>query len=436
MSSPLSPEISPAKVRAFAIALFGVISGCLWIGFSVDTYFGSDGSFYFAIILDEGNFTFIAPSRLHAEYLTQWPLVLGVQSGITDLGTLEYLFGLGIWFPWVLGFVISLHATRERPELIFLFLISLACLNLAGWSLLYGEHMVLLSLAWPIFYLGILRRSLRFSEQILAGILLIAHLKLYESTVATGSIFAVLFGFRMWLASTKRERFGNAILTLLALGSVLIALNWILFPRDSDNRSSFLGAIGASLGHPYPWMGLSFVVLNIWGTLVMSRKVLLAAWVTPLVIGFVALFSPGIWGGIAFSTRTLTLTALPILMMAALAVSLSNFKMDRKWLLSVSALVVGVSLLHVRHLQSWWEFRTKFKEILSEERGFVKPEDHDDIAHWGWTNTIMSYVWSEGEVKAILLNPAETGYEPFPVKSEMLLEKYLTMKPDFLEESE
>ncbi len=436
MSSPLASKILPGRLRAIAIVLFTVISGCLWIGFSVDTYFGSDGPFYFAIILDNGNFTHIAPSRVHAEFLTQWPLVLGVRSGIADLTVLENLFGLGIWFPWLLAFVISLYATRGRPELIFLFLISLVSLNLAGWNLLYGEHMVLLSLVWPIFYFGILRRPLNLLEQVLTALLLIAHLKLYESTVATGAIFTVLFGFRTWLARSPRERWGSVALASLAFASVAIALAWILFPRDADNRSSFLGSIIASLGHPYPWMGVSFVVLNILGVATSSRKLLMLAWATPLVIGVISLFSPGIWGGVAFSTRTLTLTALPLLMLATMIISLSEFEMTRYWLLSVSVLIVVVSLLHVRHLQSWWEFRRDFKVILQEEKGFVNPADHGDIDHWGWTNPLLSYVWSEGEVEAVILNRNfKDGYEPFDPFAEMVMEKYLTKKPDFLEES-
>ena len=66
------------------------------------------------------------------EYLSQWPLVLGVKSGVTDLETLEFLFGLGLWFPWFLGFVISLYATREKPVLIFFYLLSVATLNMAA----------------------------------------------------------------------------------------------------------------------------------------------------------------------------------------------------------------------------------------------------------------------------------------------------------------
>lgn len=436
-SSSQPTSLTPGMIQVLAIALFSVISGALWIGFAADTYFASDGSFYFTIILDNATFTNIAPSRAHAEYLTQWPLVMAVRSGVTDQATLEMFFGLGIWFPWVLSFAISLYATRDRPALIFFFLISMVSLNLSAWCLIYGEHLTLLSLAWPIFYFGILRRRLTILEQLLTALLLVAHLKLYETTLVSGAIFTLIFSFRTWVEKHPRERWGSGILAALALASVVIAVTWIFFPRDPENRGHFLGAILASLSHPYPWIGVSFVVLNIVGVMFNSSRALLAAWIVPLVIGALSLLFPGIKGGISFSTRTLTLTALPLLMAVTSLFSLSKFKLTRKWALSVSAVVVGVSLLHVRHLQSWMAFRSEFQGILKEERGFVDPADHDDIDHWGWTNPLLSYVWAKGEVKSVILNRNfEDGYEPFDPFTEMVMEKYLDQKPDFLREEE
>lgn len=435
MNSGQESELKPGVIRGLAAALFGIISGALWIGFSVDTYFGSDGSFYFAIILDNATFTNIAPSRAHAEFLTQWPLVLAVQSGVTNLQTLEVIFGLGIWFPWALGFLISLYATRERPALIVFYLISLASLNLAGWCLIYGEHMVLLSISWPVFYLAILRRPLNAIEQILTGVLLLVHMKLYETTIVSGSIFAIIFSIRVWLGATVREKWGSSFFAILAIASVMIAAYWILFPRDSDNRGHFLTAIIGSLAHPYPWMGVSFVFLTAWGYVFSSSKAIMAGWITPLVIGVISLFSPGIWGGVSFSTRTLTLTALPLLMFVGVMASLSEIRLTKNRARLVMALIAGISILHVRHLQSWMEFRSEFKEILKVEKGFVDPADHNDIDHWGWTNPLLSYVWSEGEVQAVILNRNFTsGYEPFDPFTEMVLEDYLTTKPDFLKE--
>lgn len=433
ISEPVS--LSPRRIRWLALVLFTVISAALWIGFAADTYFASDGSFYFSIILDNSTFTGVAPSRAHAEYLTQWPLVLAVRSGVTDLETLEIFFGFGIWFPWILSFVISLYATRERPALIFFFLISMVSLNLSSWSLIYGEHLTLLSLVWPIFYFGILRRRLTVSEQLLTMLLLVAHLKLYETALVSGAIFTFIFSFRSWVEKDPRERWGSGVLAGFALASVVIAVTWILFPRDLENRGHFLGAILASLAHPYPWIGISYVILNTVGIIFSSSRLVLAAWIVPLVIGSISLLSPGIMGGISFSTRTLTLTALPLLMLITFLFSLSRLKLTKNLSLSLSLIVVGLSLLYVRHLQDWMTFKIEFQAILKEEKGFVDPADHENIDHWGWTNPLLSYVWAEGQVKSVILNRNfEDGYEPFDPFTEMVMEKYLDQKPSFMRE--
>ena len=427
-------ELSAKVIRGWAILLFLVISGSLWIGFACDTFFATDGSFYFTIILDKARFTQIAPARAHAEWMTQWPLVLGVKSGITDLGMLEVLFGLGIWFPWVLSFAISLYATRERPALIFVMLISFVSLNLAAWALVYGEHMVLLSVAWPILFLAILRRPLNVLEQVLLLFLLVVHLKLYETTVISGAFFTVIFSFRVWLVRGWRERGINTLFLGLAIASVAIALTWILYPRDADNRSGFLGAILGSLAHPYPWIGMSFVGFSAAGLLLQSKKLLKLAWLVPLVIGLISLPVWGVNAGVSFFTRTLTLTALPLLLMTALVMSFLEIRVNRHWLMMIASLVVGVSLLHVRHLQGWLGFRSDFKEILESEEGLVNPADHDDIVHWGWTNTVLSYVWSEGEVQSVILNPESTTWNPFDPETEVLMSKYLKSQPTFVKE--
>jgi hypothetical protein len=433
MAEAADEPLSPGTLRRLATLLFLLISAALVVGFTFDTYFATDGAFYFTIILDHARFTEIAPARSHAEYLSQWPLVLGVRAGLTDLTVLEWLFGLGLWFPWALGFVISLYATRERPALLFFYVISLACLNLSAWSVFIGEHLVLLSVAWPILFLAILRRPLNLFEQVLTGTLLVAHLRLYESAVATGSLFALIFAFRIWLAGTARERWVSVGFLLLALASVVIALNWILFPRDAGNRTSFLGAMLASLLHPYPWMGVGFVVLMAVGKILRNRIACKASWIVPLTIGVLSLPSPGILAGIAFSTRTLSLTALPLLMGVAILFSLSKMRVTKRLANLTSLVVLAICLLHVRHLQSWIQFQDRFVTVLRSERGFVDPADHPDLVHWGWTNSLLSYVWSEGDVRAIILNPDEDGYQPFDPHSEVVLEKYLRAWPEMVE---
>jgi hypothetical protein len=261
----------------------------------------------------------------------------------------------------------------------------------------------------------------------------VAHLKLYETALVSGVIFTFIFAFRSWLEKNPRERLGSGVLAGLALASVVIAVTWILFPRDLENRGHFLGAILASLAHPYPWIGISCVILNTAGIIFSSSRLLLAAWIVPLIIGGISLLSPGIMGGISFSTRTLTLTVLPLLMLITFLFSLSRLKLTKELALSVSLVIVGLSLLYVRHLQSWVAFKDEFQAILKEEKGFVDPADHGNIDHWGWTNPLLSYVWAEGQVKSVILNRNfENGYEPFDPFTEMVMENYLDQKPSFL----
>lgn len=432
MSDPIGKMPSALAMRGYAVALFALISVALWTGFAFDTYFASDGAYYFAIILDHARFTEIAPARAHAEYLSQWPLVLGVKSGVTDLEDLEFLFGLGLWFPWFLGFVISLYATREKPILIFFYLLSLASLNLAAWSVFIGEHLVLLSLSWPILFFGLVKRSMNWLEQVLTLLLLVIHLRLYESAVITGGFFFVVFGLRMWFAETKRERWMSAVFALLAMAAAMIALNWILFPRDADNRSSFLLSMLAAIPHPYPLIGLHFVGLMFLGVGFGIKKAGKIAFLIPVVIAVLSLPSSGILAGIAFSTRTLSLSALPGFMLVAALCQVTNYRFSRKLLLQAMILIAVISFLHVRHLQSWIQFRDRFLTVLEEETGFVDPDDHEDLVHWGWTNTLLSYVWSEGKVTAVVLNPDDDGYQPFDPRTEVVMGKYFKEWPDFV----
>lgn len=424
-------ELTADTLRRLAVILFVLISTVLWIGFSVDTYFATDGSYYFKILCDKMWFTEIAPARAHAEFLSQWPMVLAVNAGVTNLQTLEIIFGFGLWFPWLMGFLISLYTTREKPFLIYFYLLSLASLNLAAWALFIGEHLVLLSVVWPLFFLAIIKRPLNHLEKFLTLFLLVAHLKLYESAIITGSLLAILFFLRAWIFEEKSERIGSIVFLVISLGAVAIALQWTFFPRDADNRTSFLGALTHALGHPYPWIGLSFVFFSALAQF--SRKPLFfkLALLIPGLIGICSLFSGGIPGGISFSTRTLTLSILPLFLCAAGAYTLSFVRAGKTLVYTTSAMVITLSLLHLRHLQTWISFRSLFKSVLAEESGYVKPEPYGEpLKHWGWSNPLLSYLWSEGAVKTIILNPGDEGpedegWKPFNPYTETILARYL-----------
>ncbi|MFW2385925.1 MAG: hypothetical protein ACN4GG_08870, partial [Akkermansiaceae bacterium] len=122
-----------------------------------------------------------------------------------------------------------------------------------------------------------------------------------------------------------------------------------------------------------------------------------------------------------------------------LAGAFSLVKAGKALVYSTSAFIVLISLLHLRHLQDWVTFRSLFKSILAEETGFVKPEPYGEpLKHWGWSNPLLSYLWSEGNVKTIILNPGDEGpedesWKPFNPYTEIILERYLVERPKVVE---
>ena len=426
-------EIPARALRWLAVALFGLISVSLWIGFAFDTYFASDGAYYFQVLADKMWFTEISPSRSFAEYISQWPMVLAVNSGVTDLKLLEVFFGFGLWFPWIVSFGISLYATREKPFLIFFQLISLACLSLSAWAVMIGEHLVLLSVVWPLLFLAIICRPLNGLERFLTLLLLVAHLKLYEAAIASGMVLALLYFIRAYISNERPDRRWALIFAVIALSAVAIALAWTLFPRDSDNRTSFLGAMTSALAHPYPWIGMIFVIFTAGGYFLRKAMLLKIGSYGALGFAVISLVAGGIPGGVSFSTRTLTLSALPLLMVLAGMYAVSPMRASGLLVKSTSGIILLLALLHVRHLQTWITFRSDFKTVLKEERGFVKPEPYgEDLKHWGWTNPLLSYLWADGVVMTVIENPQTTSWQPFDPHAEVVLERYHKDQPKVL----
>ena len=69
------------------------------IKLALDKHLSLDGVNYFFHVLQNEGFANIAWSRRYTEYLTEWPLVLSVALGLSDIPSLTKVFGLGIFSP-------------------------------------------------------------------------------------------------------------------------------------------------------------------------------------------------------------------------------------------------------------------------------------------------------------------------------------------------
>jgi hypothetical protein len=272
-------------------------------------------------------------------------------------------------------------------------------------------------------------------ERFLTIALLALHTRLYESAVATGTILGLVYCWRLILYKKKSERVLNAISFLLTLVSVLIAAKWILAPRDAGNLDNFLSAILDGLLHPYSLIGLSFVLLTGLGKAMHSPLLINGGLVVPIGIGIISMFRSGIPAIDGFNSRTLSLTGLPLLAIVCIAFTAFRPSVSQNLVWKVVGIVGLLAILNVRHLEDWYAFSQRFQKILRTERGFILPEDHEGLTHWGWTNPSLSYVWSRGRVNGVILNPSgSTGWVPFDPKTEVVMKKYLVTLPDFLQD--
>ena len=129
------------RTRVLYLFLFGLISVALFDAFSIDKHLSADGVHYFVEILDSGTFYRVDWARRFAEFIIQWPLVLAVRAGVTQVPLLSACFALGIYLPYLLSFALSLHAVRrENPALLSLPLLSMVSVNLPAHFILAGEH--------------------------------------------------------------------------------------------------------------------------------------------------------------------------------------------------------------------------------------------------------------------------------------------------------
>jgi len=156
---------------------------------AIDKYFSADAAFYFVRMLDAGNYMDFAWSRNHAVYLTEWPLILAVDSGVTNLATLQWLHGFGIFFPALISIVLSIaFCPKPMRSLLLLHAMSFFALTYPADNIMTGESHVLVFLTWPILF-AILSDKLQDNRYFALLVpVLLAYARLYESALFTGAV--------------------------------------------------------------------------------------------------------------------------------------------------------------------------------------------------------------------------------------------------------
>ena len=411
--------------------LFLSVSCALINSFLIDKHLSADGVNYFCFIIDNKDFTHFSWSRQFATYLTEWPLVLGVRLGITDIPILIKLFAIGIYFPYVVSFAACIYAVRgENNDLLLFPLVSMVGINLLVDYRLGGEHLVMALLSWPILLLSLRRAALTWLDGLFLWILLILFSRTFETAVISAIVFFTIFAVRLQRnLKSKKEAVIFWIALLLSILTVIISLYFIINPTSLTNRASFIPAITKTLRNPFVWAVVIFTFSFTVGLILRNNCFILLSAVPVAISSLIFLFaSHGLTAVESFSCRTLTGTLLPFLLICSIAFRYYNVQQNKisAWILIVFILVSVVGNMRFSH--DWRTFRQEVVEIVTREKGYIPVEEtviKDSPYKWGWNNTQLGLVWSYPCVRAILLNSPNIRWEPFDPREKLVLKSYL-----------
>jgi hypothetical protein len=406
---------------------FVVLSAVLWYGLVNDLAFSADGAYYFSKVLDLRDFYSNAWSREHSNLMSQWPLVVAVRLGITDLSLLTPINGVSLYLPFVASFGLCMFALRGLDKTPLLFpLASMLLVTFPAAFILVGESHFMALATWPILLL-ILRPTLgHMDAAVLVGSLLILC-RTYETAFASGGLFIALGVLRLRYGPPGNRR---ALIAAMAAALVVVGVGsyWTAFPANSVNRNSFLHSLVLPLRHPLFLCSLAALSLLTWAV---ARR---ASWayVASFAIAALAVVLP--LGGIAatanvsFACRTLTLTLLPALLLAASFLYVRGFRLERGALLATMTVMTLLGVANAVSWQGWIEFREEFRGTLRGLSGYVAVEDTALFRsgyRWNWTSPLLSILWSDGCVRTIVLSPARVRWEPFDPRTTLPMQRYV-----------
>jgi len=444
-ATSLSTQLDPGKMtltncnsrRFISPLLFLFISLSLINSFYVDKHLSADGVHDFCSILDSKDFTYIFWSRQFADYLTQWPLVLAVKLGITDIPILLKWFAFGIYLPYLISFLICIYALRdENKALLLFFLASMVAINLSSDYILAGEHHVMVNMSWPIIFILLRRNILTLMDGFLLWILLIIFSRLYECALIPALIYSVICFVRLYYYKSKEQKV--IIVGALSLCFIVsaISLYFIINPRDAANRESFIHGVIVPFENPEALAAACFIVVYTIGLILKKRLIIISAVSTLIIYALFKLFvDHGVSASVSFASRTLSITLLPILLVGAILVWYFKSELDRTGILTFVAFIMVMVVGNLYNTNNWKDFRHEVKQLVKTHEGYIPIEEtklKDNPYRWSWNNTELGLVWSAPRVKAIILNQQHVHWEPFNPRRKLILKNYLQYDDFFI----
>lgn len=370
-------HLMPAACFIFAAWIAAAIcsSRCLY----------ADGAHEFVRVLQARDFVALMWSRHFAFYIYEFPLVLAIKLGVTNLAWLRLAFGLGCFLPWPLAMICCRWISPEN-----FWLVALGCaagyLNAAFMAV--GEHILAHALFWPALFVLLFARPLKPLAAVILLASAVGMLFSYESQIFLCAPLALLALWRF--SREKTERGGGTWVVFLSAATlffagIAIGSCAVLMPEIPRNFIGFKAGTLGILTHPgwtltwtIVWAGLTLVACfseRVWRN-ISSKAGFYLLFTAVAVWGTGPLLAPDrVDNGTQYDNRVLDLLAPLALLPVALIL-----RFRPRWIESrrgrivplVAAMFIAQSLWQISATVNWHRDVVWMREILAAKSGIVK----------------------------------------------------------------
>ncbi len=361
-----------------AILVFGV--SLIFAVFTERSLY-ADGAYYFMGTLEKGGFDGFIPYRAYANYLMEWPLVLAIKLGLTDIPALQIAFGIGCFLIWPLAMALCYWLAPKN-----FWLVVLACgagyLN-AGF-IATGEHIVAHAFFWPACFAILFARPLTPKAAAILIFSCVILLRSYESMMFLGPLLAVL---ALWRGCIEEKKIWQRVVLLLAavllVVSACISVYGLRHPGQGPRLDSFRSDAYQEMLFPAWTVGWTIF----WGLLMfaglsqeirrgMTHKAGLAVLAIIILIwGAWPLLEPSHlepWK--QYEARFLNLAVPAFLLPVAIVPALRPawFEPHRRYLVNCSAaLLLAQSLWQVAATEQWRGYLNVWRNMQTTHTGII-----------------------------------------------------------------
>ncbi|MGH7950938.1 MAG: hypothetical protein ACREFE_03320 [Limisphaerales bacterium] len=370
------PNLMPFACWTFALSLVLAIfsSRCLY----------ADGAHEFIRVLQAQDFVALMWSRHFAFYIFEFPLVLAIKLGVTNLAWLRLAFGLGCFLPWPIAMMCCCWIS---PKNFWLAVVGCAAGYLNAAFMAVGEHILAHALFWPSLFAILFARPLKLVVAVILLVSATGKLFSYESQLFLGVPLALLALWRAWREKKENRRWTWIVFLVAAalfIAGITVGLCGVLMPELQANFTGFeagtlgiLKHMGWTLTWTVVWVGLAIAVWfseTLW-RIISHKAVIYFLFVLLMVWGTWPLLSPNqLDNGIQYDNRALDmlvpLALLPVALILRFRPQWVDAKRSRlvQW---AAALLIAQSLWQISATLRWYRDVVWMKEILASHRGIV-----------------------------------------------------------------